>query len=617
MKTLSTLSTLAVLAGAIAYVILILESHRLIKPWQATIALIALCGMTLLAVLVWIVAYIWQTWLRWTVKVSEGPAPQETLANVVSMHLDPIKGLVMNVLHGDTVIPTLVNPMYWHFLPSPVLSREDKTECSIAHSPLMKVQSNSEPTSLVGISNEKEIVGFGARVKFEGKTYLLTAYHVWFGKSAKLFLAKGDIQTEVPCDLGVTYGCENLAVDFVMVDVPDNIWARLGVKAVGMSTMEKRSVVTAYGGDSMKALTCSSAIANKGEYSHDIVHGCTTTHGWSGTPLYYKGVVVGIHTGYLEFGKSNRGVNVGLLLVENKNETVYSEITNTRIDPDEAESRGYEFLEVDIIGRGRLGIGRGEYYHLEPPHSRPFETADRITRLYGSHDNYNRSVRERGGVVWADLETTKSNTPEDLLQVLPRTSARLIPTLETSKSHLNFQGAESISTLPNPLGYALANGLPRKSLLPPSLSLETTNGSASQLKSETRECLSPLLEDRVLNLEKVIERLCLMQSSLPTTSSQNSKALIGPSEAQKPNLGPSSSKPVGSRRQRRRKTSSQPVEQSPNAILVPNPTPASVEKNGTVKKSGRRSRKSAKAVSTQKPHQVSPSVSSAKPIELS
>lgn len=558
--------TVALLLLSLISLLLAVAADQLEDLFPSTfvrfLVLLGALTATCLAILGLIVQLVWHTWLRWTVKVSNSPSSEGTLADVIAVRLDPAKGLVMDVLSGSDVIPVLVNPQYWNLLPSVALSRCDGLEAAVLGSVVTNVKPGSEPASLVAISNGTEIVGMGSRVTYLGRSYLLTANHVWNGNFEKRFLAKGDLQAEIPSNAPISYGCLDPRVDFALVAIPENIWSRLQVKSSPLSMMAKQSMVTIYGGKDTKHLLCSSGRANKGEYSHDIVHGCTSTNGWSGTPLYFKGAVVGIHCGSKKLGFENRGVNVGVLLSGGL-ETVYSEITNTLIDEEEARGRDYSFMEVEIIGRGQIGIGRGEYYLPRDSFAQ-----------YGGQSNWENQVRSSGRLLWSDVEEP------DVFH----------DTLETVSGHLNCERAEV------------------QKHSPPSFLLETTTGSEAT-SSMRKECHYTELVDRVSNLEKLVEKLLVLRSSPPLVSSPNSQNSTGPSEALKPSSDPSCSKQEGSKRRRNRKTSKEPVKGSEASTPSRAPEDALEGKIGTNATSRRRLRRSAKATSTSKPPPVSHSAS--------
>lgn len=580
-----------------------LEEKLLNSPLlRLIIQLVAMLVMCL-STLVMSALFVWQLWLRWTVKVSDGPSAKDIYAEVIGVRLDPAKGLVMDVYDDGRIVPTLVNPQYWNLLPSSVVSKSDGLETPVLGNMLTDVKSGCEPSSLVCLSDGEHVVGMGSRIKYMGRTYLLTANHVWNGNSAKMFIAKHGIQVEVSLEAPISFGSTDLRVDFVLVEIDLKVWSRLGVSAANLSIMEKQSIVTIYGGTDTLKLTCSSGRANKGEYSHDIIHTCTTVSGWSGSPLYHKGSIVGIHAGSKTLGVVNRGVNVGMILampISHKLETVFSEISNTRINEDEAYDRDYDFIDVEIIGRGRIGIGRGEFYIPDPR---------RIERDLDTIHQFEEGVRTSGKTLWADdlSGDTVWNPLDDIardpffssyrsnLETLPRhlkassakAEAPKMRTLEAKESHLNYQRVEA------PVKRS-----------PPSSLLESTNGtSVNNLPPQECQCLK--LADRVSNLEKLIEKLLVLQSSPQPRSSQNSQISDGPSEAPKPNSDPSCSRPAATKKPRHRKTSGKPVTPLSGNIQKQEPEPVCEGKIGTTATSRRRLRRSAKATSTSKPPPVS------------
>lgn len=538
---------------------------------RLSIQLIVL-GVACLIALVSSVVFIWQVWLRWTVKVSTAPSASDSLAEIVAIRLDPVKGLIADVLHENVVIPTLINPIYYHLLPSSAVNRKDGLECAVSTSTLNTVVSGAEPASLVAISNGNQIVGMGSRVNYNGKTCLLTANHVWNGNAEKLFLVKGNIQVEVTSQATITSGCLDDRVDYLLLTIPDRIWSRLGVKASRLVPMTSSCMTKVYGGTDMTKLSCSSGRALRGVMSHDIVHHCSTGNGWSGSPLYGKdNTIVGIHCGFLRLGEANRGVNVGIL-ESMYLETAYADIQNTLIDQTEALERDYDFIEVEILNKGKVGIGRGEYYSL----SDSLEAAQRSR--YVSHDipsmlDFEKRTLNAGRKLWSD-------------------------TLETVEGHLNCQGAEATKRSP-----------------PSSLSA-ITRGKSEPLSPE-KECPSITLESRMSSLEKVVEKLLALQSQVLLASSQSCQNLDGQTEALKQSITPCSSKPLVLEKLKPLKTSSHHARVSGASIQTPNPSTASLGNGGTTGKSRRRSRRYAKATSTGKPLPESLSVSSDKPTRRS
>nr|WGL40992.1 P2a protein [Cymbidium chlorotic mosaic virus] len=526
----------------------VLSRGAYLGPLVTLVCQAALVGLILLELLVLIVLSIWRVWLRWSVKLSPVPVKPENFASVLNVRLDPTRGIIMDVLRDDVVIPVIVNPNYWQFLPSPAISRVDGNEASILGNMMNKVNPGSEPASLVSISNGTDVVGMGARVNYNGTTWLLTASHVWNGTSPVLYLAKGGLQTEVSTEWPIGLSCTHRTADFVMVKVPDRVWSRLGVKSAPLSAMAKTSIVTIFS-DSNGTMLSSSGRAVKGEYSHDIQHTCSTTNGWSGSPLYYKGAVVGIHCGLKDFGVSNRGVNVGVLLTASAGlETVYSEISNTLISPEEADERDYEFIDLDIVGGTRLGMGKGEYFRQS-------------LASWESNKKFIAEVKASGRKTWAEL-----------------TEDEHAGSLETTASHLNFKWAETVKPSP------------------PSFLLQTTSGT--EVINSAEECPSITLENRVCNLEKLVEKLFQQESSKLLKSSPSSQISVGQNEGRKLSEDHSSSKLGNLKPRKNRQASPKPADACGINTRVQNQLPVCEGSNGTTKASRRRLRRRAKATST-------------------
>lgn len=568
-----------------------------------TILQLSILGTMCLTVLALSVLFVLRTWRRWNVRVQDVPVLSDDYAEITSVTLDPTRGLVANTVFKGEVIKTIINPQYWHLLPSCALSNREGLESAVLDNLLTTVKPEGEPASLVILMNEKVVVGMGSRVKYHGKSYLLTANHVWNGNSPQMYVCKRGKRVEIDLDAKIAFGCFNERVDFVMVEIPDAVWTSLGVKAALLIPMEKRSTVTIYGCDGAStSLLCASSRADKGVLSHDIEHGCTTTSGWSGSPLYSKGCVVGIHAGQLKLGSKNRGVNIAILLQNPTLETVFSEITNTLIDAEEASTRDYDFLEVDIIGRGRVAIGRGEYYIPRFEDSFVSMREQNADRQSLSMAEYERKYLSNSALgPWGLLE---SNHPPPSVSTHteldaagkreegdcaePAEEVEFFDSLETIPSHLNCERADGVRSCP------------------PSLISDLMNGTTAK-DSRKRECRSTSLEDRVSNLEKLVEKLLAEQSRRQLQPSPNLKSMVGLTEDRKQKCIPSSSKPVVSKERRPRKDSKKPALDLPRDIPVASPSPVCEAATGSNAKSRRQRRRSVKATSTTKPLPVSPS----------
>lgn len=560
--------------------------------------------------------YLWHAWLRWAVPTTASPDPTTVYAEVLRVRLDPVQGIVMDVLDQQRTIHVLVNPQYWHLLPSSTISRKDGLESAVLRSRVTAVAPDAEPASLITITNGEDIIGMGSRVVYHGRSYLLTANHVWNGSSPRIFLAKGKEQCEVSIHCNIARGSFDLAVDFVLVEIPDNIWSRLRVKSANFVPLKCKSVVTCFGGSPTK-LVCSSGCAYKGDYSQDIIHTCSTTENWSGTPLYCKGSVVGVHCGQHAPGVSNRAVNAGALL-NLVLESDFSDMGITRIDEDEALLRDYEFTEVDMINQGRLGIGKGEYFNAKSRGDRyddfysvdntPSEAGDyhRMQSSPFAHnhehvdrvDKFEREAQLNNRLLWANVETSVANKPSIDIPLPPamraprRRRLRRELVLETSPENipaahsLNCQRAETTPSLPS------------------STSVDTNSCQIPPLSAPATACPSISLESRIASLEKELQKLTPKQLTVRRPNSRRSATTTGQNAAQQRNSLPSESKPAVSKPLPPHQVYKQRVIRSPPS------TPDRVqgvacETPGTSKSSPLPSRLNAAQTSTSKPHQAS------------
>lgn len=477
-------------------------------------ALLALSFLTLLAQSA---HCVWQMWLRWSVGARRVDASVSNVPHALTnLHFDPQYGLVGDVADGARRIRVVLNPSFWHLLPPSALARGDGAMESVCEqSPVQEVTHSKGPPSLVSITNGQRVLGMGARVRHNGSTYLMTASHVWNGSAPALYLRKNHVEIEVSKDLPIVAGSKDLRVDVVLVKVDDKVWSALQVKAAALKCLESRTPVTCYG-DVGDALLASSGMATKGFYVHQIVHGSTTAQGWSGTPLYSGDSIVGTHLAVNETGKSNRAVNTAVLL-QIAHETAYSEYTLSEISMEQVEDRDYEFLDVDLEGRGRVLLGNGEY-HI------PIAKDPYLGRQLGIDPYSRESVREQGFrmPLWSSM-------------------------LETAPGNLNCQRA----------------GAEKRS--PPSSLMGTTNGEVQSVSAVLESSLAKLAL-QVSDLEKELGKQREGQSSRQSPNSPNSQISPGQTEAPTPSEDHSSSKPAGSKRPRRRRASKKPAIDSARDI---------------------------------------------------
>lgn len=442
---------------------------------------------------------VWRAWLK--VKVLVRPVPEvEPPAQLIGEpFFDPAHGIMARALYNGAEIKVLLQPKWWNYLSSSSITSSFSEECPVAGATISPVKLGDEPQSLVAIYSGDVIVGFGSRVKWQRKTYLLTAYHVVGGLHANLCLAKGSKMVQLDSEWPMPYYCPTKGFEFAMVSVPDRVWSSLGVSASQLRVCPNRATVVAYGGSSSHTLSSSVGVASKSpEYGCVLKHGCPTVKGWSGTPLYEQGAVVGVHIRAGEFNKFNEAVNVGLLLSANM-ETLPPKSKWNEISEEEMELRADEWAEIEVNGVGKMKVGANSFALIHE-HTR---------RVY----DHISDVKSKGKLVWADVESDDED-----FQSMGNYEMETVEPL-----HLNCQRAAG-----------------KKSLLPLS-TLEATAGLKSPVLV-TPECPSPTVDSRVASLEKLVERTLLEMSNLQKTISQNSRTSPGQTEGVKPNSNRSRSK---------------------------------------------------------------------------
>lgn len=499
-------------------------------------------------------------WIQFNrVEICDATYDQPNEAQVTGCRFDPLRGVMIEVTHGETTIEALLNPQYWHLLPPGALSSPGGKEAAIPRGPVSRV--DKAPNYLVSLTNGSRVVGMGSRVSYHGQTYLLTAGHVWFGNADVLYVVAAGKQTPVTvADYPPVKGCSDMEVDAVLIKLPDALWAKMGVSAAKLMPLQRRTTVKCFGGSNPNDLMCSVGMAYKGEFVHQILHEATTVSGWSGSPLVSNGNIVGVHTGVQNFGTQNKGCNICLLL-DLKTETDFSEGSLSHVSEQDMADRDYQFLSVDMIGEGSVFLGKGEY---------SFPAS-------GSRENR-----------WADIVQEEEDEFWDAVE----RRNMLYKHAETTADHLNFQRAAAQRLPPSELLAATAgrpmNACDVKESAPvpacPSSIVE------SQIASSVAAQVAPILEE----LTKLLKDF------------RNSLNSVGRQEGLTPKGTASSSKPRGSRQRRRRKAS--PKAAGNSKANTPNPTPAPVSqgKDGLNARSRRRQRRSASPKSTLTPPQASP-----------
>ena len=502
----------------------------------------------------------------WLVRLKPESVVSRRVVPLGPVQFDPVYGLI-SIVHCPLTgqeIEVSVNPEFWRFLPSnPTVNREEKAESAIVGTAYSKVSLGTEPSSLVALKTNNKIVGFGCRIAHEGQTYLLTAAHVWKNPACVTALSKSGYEVAIDADWKAMV-CEDPLLDFALVSVPPEIWSRLKVKAAKVGTPSKRVAVTLYGGQSTTELLSGFGSAEGvDESAWKMIHYAPTAPGWSGTPLYSKNGVVGIHLGYEQIGRANRAVNLPYILrMISRNETDSPDSGIVQISLDEMLDRVEPFHEVVIDGFGKVALGVREYAVFKP----------------------------KSGKYWADME---DDNMDDYYADLEQT----------------FQDArnENAWDLEQPLN---CQGAAQARPAPPSLNLEVMTGLPKVSSPPVDKCSSSVMESRLVSLERLVESLLQRESSQLETYSQSLKSLTGQIEALQRSCNLLHSKQESSEPPKLPTTLIEPLKPSSSGTRVPEQNPASEQKIGAAKTSGKPSRRRrSRKKSTAKPPQASPSQS--------
>nr|QZA75399.1 polyprotein P2ab [Southern bean mosaic virus] len=297
--------------------------------------------------------------------------PEEKVARVYytaqsAPYFDPALGVMMQFApsHGGASIEVQVNPSWISLLGGSLKINGDEAsnESAVLGSFYSSVKPGDEPASLVAIKSGPQTIGFGCRTKIDGDDCLFTANHVWNNSMRPTALAKAGKQVAIE-DWDTPLSCDHKMLDFVVVRVPKHVWSKLGVKATQLVCPSDKDAVTCYGGSSSDSLLSGTGVCSKVDFSWKLTHSCPTAAGWSGTPIYSSRGVVGMHVGFEDIGKLNRGVNafyVSNYLLRSQ-ETLPPELSVIEIPFEDVETRSYEFIEVEIKGRGKAKLGKREF----------------------------------------------------------------------------------------------------------------------------------------------------------------------------------------------------------------------------------------------------------------
>lgn len=493
------------------------------------------------ALLAWSAPAVW-LWMRCvTLRVRNEPEPSPMAKLIGTPQLDPTKGIVADAVYQGKIIKVLVQPIWWPYLTPSTISPEEGREAAVAASSFSAVKPEGAPSSLVKLTTKDGAeIGMGSRVKYRGGDYLLTAYHCWEHMGESFGLSRNGVLVQVD-NPTLEWGSPNLELDFALIAIAPQYWAKLGVKASTMKALpSQRTYASVYGGPTSRALMSTSGAVWRSETVPCLEHSCSTAAGWSGSPLYVGDCVVGVHTRQIQYGVKNAATDVAAFLDALTLETVYSESGLRLIDMDEVESRLHAFQDFQV--EGKKGVMKGKMAKGELALYKPLKTE------------------------WYD-----ALSDDELPDVKTDPFYRRALGLETALP-LNCQQAAVASVPPLPNLAALI-GKPASPSAP--------------------VCDSGRLEDRLVRLERDLSALLARVSLTPCQPSPNSQVLVGQLEVPLRREDHCSSKLESSGLQLRPQTLKKPLSGLSPSIPKVEPSsasesPSSSTKNSSGSKSKRR-----------------------------
>lgn len=509
--------------------------------------------------LIFSVLYGLRNWLNEPVVTLEPIVKTEYGQLIGNPRFDPYVGIIgtVSLANGETA-EIVVNPEWWRFLPETVTNMSQK-ETVVSTSRIGSCA--TEPSNMCCIQLESGvIVGIATRVAFGSSTSLLTCWHVLAAHAHEdLYLCKNGLRIKMEKTWEMNLCCKDDDLDIVLLQVPIEIWSKLGVKKSTIGVARGKSAVTAFGARTSSQYMSSVGTGVVEPRKLNMIHTCSTQVGWSGTPIFHNGKIVALHRGFNKRGVSNNATILWPLIYSC--ETEYEDAVYRRGEEEELDFRAEPFDEYEVHGMGTLKVGTGEY----------------IVQAFKSHAEELResesALRSGGRKTWHDYAEEDEFEYYDSME-----------TTFDLESHLNCQQAEEKS-------------------LPPLSSSATTNGVNLE-SSNQPECHSLQWDSRVLNLEKLVEHLTTLSSLCLEASSLNSKNIVGLTEALKLKELPSCTKPQDLRKQAPQTTYRQ--QWKPLSKNTPGQNAGeSLLPNGTTLQSKAKSRRSAKRRSTQKPRQES------------
>jgi hypothetical protein len=183
-------------------------------------------------------------------------------------------------------------------------NRLEQNEMMVPGSVFTPQGKRSDITSQRGIISirtaDETVVGMASRVKFNTKTYLMTALHtaslIEMDAIHSYYIEHNGLK--VPFDFKAwTVVARIINLDVLFLEpLRESVWSSLGVKSLALGMTQDAQPVSLFGYKDGKFVTSSGRMEVDDFNFMRYKHTASTDFGWSGTPILVAGNIVGIHT---------------------------------------------------------------------------------------------------------------------------------------------------------------------------------------------------------------------------------------------------------------------------------------------------------------------------------
>lgn len=178
------------------------------------------------------------------------------------------------------------------------------------------VEAEVWPKGLVLIRDHRaNSIGMGFITVIENKHLVITAAHVLSRCTRGLILSAGCVQQK---HVTITQDAKlvlKTSSDIVGFEVPPNTMATLGVSKVKLGQTPSQGLPVSVFGFFKGQFVSALGVMGKPTRGFYFQHGCSTIGGFSGTPIYKDGVIVGIHS-RASGSQENYGLSLDFLITK-------------------------------------------------------------------------------------------------------------------------------------------------------------------------------------------------------------------------------------------------------------------------------------------------------------